>query len=131
MNKAADNITMIKLREALEASWGVDTAYLQAGEEGNPALGNCYPTSRVVQYYFPKMEIVEGQVQTDRGMEKHFWNMLIVDGNEYHIDLTWQQFHHGSTIKEYKVRDRETLGDSGRTIERVNTLLNRVKNYLN
>ena len=123
-------VTMIRLREAIEASWGVDTAYLGAHEEGNPALGNCYPTSRVVQHFFPKMEIVEGIVWTGKKDEKHFWNMLISDGIEYHVDLTWQQFPHGSIVKEYKIRDRETLGDSEPTIKRIDTLLGRVDRFL-
>jgi hypothetical protein len=126
MNK----IGMPKLREALEASWGVDTAYLRAEEKGNPALGNCYPTSRVVQHFFPQTEIVEGQVWTGKGTEKHFWNVLIVDSIEYHLDFTWQQFPHGSVIKEYKVRDRKTLGDSEATIKRVELLMDRINKYL-
>jgi len=121
---------MTRLREAIEASWGVDTAYLGAHEEGNPALGNCYPTSRVVQHFFPKMEIVEGIVWTGKQDEKHFWNILTSDGIEYHIDLTWQQFPYGSIIKEYKVRDRKTLGDSEPTIKRIDTLLGRVNRFL-
>ena len=123
-------VSMTKLREAIEASWGVDTAYLHVNEKGNPALGNCYPTSRVIQHFFPKMEIVEGQVWTGKKLEKHFWNLLIVDGMEYHIDLSWRQFPHGSVVKEYKIRDRKTLGDSEATIKRVELLLNRVKNFL-
>jgi len=121
---------MARLREAIEASWGQDTAYLQAYEEGNPALGNCYPTSRVVQYFFPRMEITYGTVWTGKQEEGHFWNVLIEDGIEYHIDLTWQQFPHGSIVKGYAIRDRETLGDSEATLKRVDTLLRRVVHYL-
>jgi hypothetical protein len=123
-------VSMPRLREAIEASWGVDTAYLQAEEKGNPALGNCYPSSRVVQHFFPQTEIVEGQVWTGKATEKHFWNMLIIDDVEYHIDLTWQQFPHGSVVKEYKVRDRHTLGDGEVTIKRVELLLSRVNRFL-
>ncbi len=121
---------MIKLREAIEASWGPDTAYLHISEDGNPALGNCYTTSRIIQHYYPEMEIVEGQVWTGVGLEKHFWNTLITDNNEFHIDLTWKQFPPGSVVKEYAVRDRETLGDSKVTLIRVDLLLDRVKNIL-
>lgn len=130
MNKAVHNVTMTKLREAIEASWKPDTAYLHVSENGNPALGNCYPTSCVIQYYFSEMEIVEGQVWTGKQMEKHFWNMLISGGSEYHIDFTWQQFPHGSVVKEYKTRDRNTLGDSESTVKRIDLLLDRVKKYL-
>lgn len=119
-----------QLREALEAGWGVDTAYMQAEERGNPALGNCYPTSRVVQILCPQAEIVEGVVWTGNTSEKHFWNLLRVDGIEYHIDLTWQQFPQGSVVTEYTVRNRATFGDSEVTAQRVRKLLERVEAYL-
>lgn len=124
------NINMTKLREALEASWRPDTAYHYVEEAGNPALGQCYPTSRVVQFYFPETEIVEGEVLTPKGAEKHFWNLLISNGAEYHIDFSWRQFPEGSSVKGYKVRDRESLGDSPETIARVNLLMERVKERL-
>lgn len=121
---------MTNLREALEASWKPDTAYLEVATQGNPALGQCYPTSRVVQLYFPKMEIVEGQVRTDKSTEKHFWNVLIINGEEYHVDLTWQQFPTGSSVKSYEIRKRQTLGDGENTLMRVELLHSRVKEYL-
>lgn len=121
---------MTKLREALEASWKPDTAYLKVFEKGNPSLGQCYPTSRVIQLFFPEVEIVEGQVWTGKSMEKHFWNVLITNGEEYHIDFTWQQFPVGSSVRSYKIRNRETLGDGEETIKRVELLHNRVKEYL-
>ena len=123
-------VSLVALREALEASWGVDTAYLYAEREGNPALGNCYPTSRVVQHYFPKAVIIEGQVWTGKQTEKHFWNMIIIEGQELHVDLTWQQFPHGSVVKEYKIRERATLGDDEDAIRRVDLLMKRVKEHL-
>ena len=121
---------MTQLREALEATWKPDTAYLKVSEKGNPALGQCYPTSRVLQFFFPELEIVEGQVWTGKSMEKHFWSILTVNDEDYHIDFTWQQFPFGSSVKDYKIRSRETLGDSEETIKRVELLHNRVKEYL-
>lgn len=73
------------------------------------------------------MEIVEGQVWTGIKLEKHFWKLLIVNGTEYHIDLSWQQFPHCSAVKGYKVRDRETLGYSEATIKWVELLISRVR----
>jgi hypothetical protein len=130
MSTAPKQPSMLTLREALEASWGRDTAYLGAYSEGNPALGNCYPTSRVVLHYFPDTEIVEGTVWTGESIEKHFWNILVVDGNEIHIDLSWQQFPPGSVVREYVVRDKRTLDDSEQTTRRVEILLGRVQDYL-
>jgi len=37
-------VDLIALREALEASWDARTSYGGVWEEGNPALGQCYPT---------------------------------------------------------------------------------------
>lgn len=121
---------MLQVREAIEASWSMDTAHEKAYEEGNPALGNCYPTSRVIQYYFPQTEVVEGIVVTPNGEEKHFWNILVVNGDEYHVDLSWQQFPPGSSVKEYKVRDRQEFGDGEDAIRRVELLLSRVEHHL-
>src|ERR1700679_87219 len=115
-------ISMLALREALEASWDAATAYGGASEAGNPALGQCYPTSRVVQHFYPNVEIVEGEVWTGKSVEKHFWNVLIAEGNEYHIDLTWRQFSPGSAVCTFRIRDRETLGDSLPTVERCDLL---------
>jgi hypothetical protein len=54
------------LREALAASWDKRTAYLEVEQAGNPALGQCYPTSRVVQHYYPETEIIKGIVWTGK-----------------------------------------------------------------
>lgn len=121
---------MVMLREALEASWDSKTSYLNVGEQDNPALGQCYPTARVVQILFPATEIVEGKVWTGKSIEKHFWNVLKVDESLYPIDFTWQQFPHGSIISSYKIRDRKTLGDSQKTLERVKLLHERVMTHL-
>ena len=98
---------------------------------GNPAYGQCYPTARVVQHFFPDTEIAEGEVWTGERDEVHFWNVLDHVGTLFHIDLSWQQFPQGSSIRAYKIRDRSALGDSQETIERVEILLHRVKTRLN
>lgn len=121
---------MLRLRDALEASWDRRTANLGAEKAGNPALGQCYPTSRVVQHYFPGTEILKGTVRTDQGEELHFWNGLRVGGDWYHIDLTWQQFPAGSMVREFVALDRENLGDRPATIQRCDLLLGRVTEYL-
>lgn len=84
------NPNLLKIREALEASWDEKTSYLAVKQKGNPALGQCYPTSRVVQYFFPETEIIKGKVWNGKEIETHFWNGLSVNGNLYHIDLSWQ-----------------------------------------
>ena len=126
-----DGVDMLKLREALEASWGTDTAYLNVEEAGNPALGQCYPTSRVVQHFFPEFEIAVGEVWTGRSTEKHFWNVRQADGNEQLVDFTWQQFPAGSVVKSYKLLDRNDLNDGPEAVKRVELLLARVKTRLN
>ena len=42
-------VALASLAIALEASWDHLTAYRGVVCAGNPALGQCYPTSRVVQ----------------------------------------------------------------------------------
>ncbi len=123
-------IDLNQLREAFEMSWDEKTSYQMVFKRNNSALGQCYPTSRVIQLFFPEVEIVEGEVWTGRNIEKHFWNLLKTDGVESHIDLTWQQFPNGSIVRTWKVREREALGDSQETIGRVNLLFERVNDYI-
>ena len=132
MNRALEpSVTMTRLREALEASWRPDTAYLGVEAKGNRALGQCYPTSRVIQHYYPRFEIAQGEVWTGKKLETHFWNVLVTDeGLLVHVDLTWQQFPHGSQVRSFRIRDRNDLGDSSSTLERVERLLGRVKAFL-
>lgn len=123
-------IDLLKLREAIEASWDEKTSYLAAKQDGNPALGQCYPTSRVVQHYFPETEIAKGKVWNGTEEETHFWNVLDVNGQTYHIDLSWKQFPNGSSVRSYVILDRNNLGDGDDTIRRCTLLLERVKSYL-
>lgn len=121
---------MTKLRQALEASWDEKTSYLAALEPGNAALGQCYPTSRVVEYFFPKTKVVKGVVWNTEENEIHFWNVLEVDEELYHIDFTWQQFPEGSKVLSFELLDSKKYPDSDATIARCNLLKKRVKLYL-
>jgi len=121
---------LLRLREALEASWDEKTSFGAVLKRGNPALGQCYPTSRVVQFFFPETEIVKGHVWNGKALEIHFWNLLDVRGALYHIDFTWQQFPAGSTVRDYKILDRNNLGDSPPTIARCELMKQRVSDYL-
>ena len=78
---------MLRLREALAASWDKRTAYLEVEQMGNPALGQCYPTSQAVQHYYPETEIIKGKVWTGKTLDVHFWNGLRIGDDWYHIDL--------------------------------------------
>jgi hypothetical protein len=117
---------LLEIREAIEASWDSATSYGGVVRPGNPAYGQCYPTARVVQHFFPETEIAEGEVWTGREAEKHFWNVVRHNEIPFHIDLSWQQFPHGSTVGAYRIRDRSMLADSPETQERVEILLHRV-----
>ena len=123
-------VSLPRLRSALEASWDSRTAYLGAFQPGNPALGQCYPTARVVQWFFPDFEIASGQVDTGSTLECHFWNIDPACNPPMHVDLTWQQFGQGSAVKQFKILDRNALGDSPPTIERCKLLLERVLIHL-
>jgi hypothetical protein len=125
-----DQNFMLRLRSALEASWDRQTAYRAVEQVGNPALGQCYPTSRVVQHFYPETEIIKGKVWTGSSEEIHFWNGLAVGAIWYHIDLSWQQFPAGSVVRDFVVLDRHDLGDSESTIQRCTLLLQRVERRL-
>lgn len=130
MNTPPHDYNLLQIREALEASWDEQTSYLAVSQPGNPALGQCYPTSRVVQYFFPATEIIKGIVWNGTDEEVHFWNGLKVGETIYHIDLSWQQFPPGSSVRSFKILDRHNLGDGENTIRRCNLLRDRVMSYL-
>jgi hypothetical protein len=111
---------------ALEASWDRSTAYIGAHRPGNTALGQCYPTSRVVQWFFPHLEIASGEVDTGAALEAHFWNIDPAPNPAKHVDLTWQQFAAGSKVTYFKILDRHALNDSPPTVARCQLLLERV-----
>lgn len=123
-------VTLARLRVAIEASWDADTAYQGAVRPGNPAFGQCYPTARVVQWFFPELEIACGDVDTGDSVESHFWNVDVADGAARHVDLSWQQFPPGSTVRGFDLLDRDTLNDSPPTVERCVLLLERVFAHL-
>jgi hypothetical protein len=123
-------IDLLALREALEHSWDEKTSYQGVLEKGNPALGQCYTTSRVVQFFYPETEIVKGEVWTGKSSEIHFWNVLPVEKKLYHIDFSWQQFPAGSKVRKFEILDSNKLGDSQPTIERCELLKQRVLQYL-
>jgi hypothetical protein len=123
-------VDLIALREALEASWSPRTSYGAVWEPGNPALGQCYPTTRVVQHFFPASEIVKGVVRTPVRDEVHFWSELPAGSDTVAIDLTWQQFPPGSVVTAREVLDRDDLGDSPPTVARCALLLADVERFL-
>lgn len=127
---ATKRIDLLRLREALEASWDHRTSYGAVAVASNPASGQCYPTARVVQWFFPETEIVSGSVDTGAGSEGHFWNALPIGNTMHHIDLTWQQFPLGSRVRDVTLLDRTALGDSPPTIERCDLLRQRVLVHL-
>jgi len=114
------------LAEALEASWDHLTAYNGVFCPDNPAFGQCYPTSRVVQHFYPDFELARGQVWTGTSIERHFWNVRGSDDSFEIIDLSWQQFPCGSVRQQYEILDRNALGDREATKMRCSLLLARV-----
>jgi hypothetical protein len=119
-------VPLPRLRDAIEASWDSRTSYLGVTCPGNPALGQCYPTARVVQWFFPELDIVSGEVQTPSSVECHFWNVRPGADALTHVDLSWDQFPAGSTVRNFELLDRTALGDSRPTLARCRLLLERV-----
>jgi hypothetical protein len=118
------------LARALEASWDHRTAYQGVIRPSNPAFGQCYPTSRVVQWFYPEFEIAKGEVWTGSSLEQHFWNVRGIGAHADRLDLNWQQFPSGSVVRNFVLLDRDTLRDSDGTVERCALLLERVLSYL-
>jgi hypothetical protein len=126
----APTVDLLHIREALESSWDEKTSYLGVKDDSNPALGQCYPSSWVIQHFFTEAEIIKGEVLNGSKIETHFWNGLLINETLIHIDFTWQQFPFGSSVKNFTILDRNSLNDSEKTIQRCNTLLHRVTTYL-
>ncbi|WP_223402650.1 YunG family protein [Occultella gossypii] len=124
-------VDLIVLREAVEASWSRRTSYRGVWDERNPALGQCYPTARVVQHFLPAADIVRGSVWTGVRQEVHFWNELCVGLDLMAIDLTWQQFPPGSVVASRQTLNRLELGDTPPTVARCDRLLTAVNARLN
>ncbi len=120
-------IGLDRLRAAIEASWDARTAYRGATRSGNPASGQCYPTARLVEWFFPEFRVVVGEVDTGAGGECHFWNVA-PDGT--HVDLSWQQFPPGSVVTRFEPLDSAARPDSPATIERCALLRDRVLAHL-
>ena len=123
-------VSLQELRVAMEASWSPDTAYLGVCEPGNPALGQCYPTARVVQWFFPNLEIARGTVNTGLSLEAHFWNVDPTLWPAAYVDLSWQQFPPKATVEHFEILQREALVDSPGTVARCERLLRCVLRHL-
>ncbi len=126
----ATRVDLACLASAVQASWDQHTAYGGLTRRGNPAFGQCYPTARVVQFFYPETEIARGDVWTGAGVECHFWNVRGSGPAAEWIDLSWQQFPPGSVVQRFELLDRRELGDSPPTVERCALLLRRVLAYL-
>lgn len=130
LTKRLDPELLARLRKALDVSWDKATSYNGVELQGVPSFGQCYPTSRVVQHYFPETEILKGLVCSNGNEEVHFWNGLPDGEHWHHIDLSWQQFPAGSYVKEFEALDRTNLLDSAATQWRCAELLKRVQTHL-
>ena len=128
--RAPAGVDLECLAIALEASWDRRTAYGGVLEAGNPALGQCYPTSRVVQFFYPEVEIARGDVWTGSSTECHFWNIRGSGSDAEWIDLSWKQFPPGSVVRRFELLDSGLSGDSPATLERCALLLRRVLAHL-
>ena len=118
------------LEQALVACWDHQTAYRGVTRPGNRAFGQCYPTARVMQWFYPEYEIAKGEVWTGSAIECHFWNARAGNDDAHQLDLSWQQFPAGSVVLNYTLLDRRQLDDSDATVKRCALLLQRVLSYL-
>jgi hypothetical protein len=114
------------LRNTLEASWDEMTSYQGAVPPGNPAFGQCYPTSWLLQQLDPRIEIARGTVEVADRLHIHYWNVLPTVAGLWHLDLTWDQFAPGARVQQFELLHRERLNDSAATVARRDLLLRRV-----
>ncbi len=126
----SNTVDPLTLARALEASWDSRTAYRGVTRLGNPAFGQCYPTCRVVQWFYPEYEIAKGEVWTGISTERHFWNVHGLGPDAHLLDLSWKQFPAESVVRSFVLLDRHALGDSDATVARCTLLLERVLSYL-
>lgn len=122
-----------ELEKILEKCWCRETIIQQAGwKEDNPALGQCVPTSLVVNDYFGG-EIIWAMATLQEGKEiSHYFNKI----DEKEIDLTRKQFPEGTIIpagiprtKGFKTT-RDYLLSSQNVVERYNLLKLKVEKFL-
>ena len=118
-------VTIIKLRKALEKSWSADTA-LGKWTADCPSLNQCAVTSMIVQDYFGgdllRCECNDG--------DSHYWNRL-TDGTQ--VDLTSDQFAFSGVVPDkenFIIRQRDYVDSFAKTIKRYNLLSERVKECL-
>ena len=118
------------LASSLRGSWDALTAYAGNFDRANPAAGQCYPTSRVVEWFYPDYPVVRGEVITQLGIEHHFWNVRGGSQGTDTIDLSWEQFPPASTISWFDYLLSDASADSPGTQHRCHLLLMRVLYYL-
>lgn len=125
-SRPCPGVDLQRLADALAVSWDGETAYGGVTRPGNPAFGQCYPTARAVQWFFPETEIAKGEVWTGASCEHHFWNIRGAGSDAEWIDLSWGQFPPGSVVQRFELLDRHALCDSQGTQIRCTLLLRRV-----
>jgi hypothetical protein len=81
--------TLQELSEALQASWGADTAYnSEEWSQENKARGQCVVSSLIVQDYLGG-DLIRYEINKDQLHETHYMNQLF-DGTV--IDTTASQY---------------------------------------
>lgn len=115
-----------KFIEALNASWGKDTAYRKDADnwtKDNPAIGQCAITSLLFN------ELYGGTIysgETDDGIV-HYWNRRF----GIKRDFTKQQFSNKLYFHNIKKWDRDELLKTGNVAKRYEILRDRVFRILN
>jgi hypothetical protein len=122
--------SLLALARSLRASWDELTAYQGKFDPANPSAGQCYPTSRVVEWFYPDYEVVRGEVLTQAGIEQHFWNVRVGSVDAQKIDLSWDQFPPASTIVRFEFLFSNAFADSAGTQGRCLLLLTRALRHL-
>lgn len=127
-------INIDDITEALEASWGSDTAFdPEDWSADNPARGQCVISSLVIQDYLGG-DLARYSVEGNDIQETHYINRL---SNGTKIDATAKQYKEPVTMTLKPIPDNDQIAIRKKrlsdlsTARRYEILRNRVSSYLN
>ena len=115
----------LKLKKAIQKSWGVDTAYkddIPKWSTDNPAAGQCAVTALIIHDYFG------GRIYSGMSQDGvvHYWNKIY----GFKIDITRSQFKETKKFTNITKWIADDLLQTGNVRERYAILKERIENYL-
>lgn len=120
-------MSLIELRELLEACWDKDTTYcVEDYDYHDASWGQCAVTALVVQDYFGG-DLRKGEAFRGNYSTRHYWNLLPFGQD---TDLTWRQFPIGTRLRKVQSANRKQLLKNKWMVERYEKLKNKVEHLI-